>query len=268
MNTQTSESIIRDAYATNDQEHYWQLIAKLHKRGTLIEFNLAVKLCNSEDPTNREIGADILGQLGWKNKAFQQESVLILIKLLSDSAEDVISSAAYALGHRNTYEAIKPLLAHEHHPNPRVRHSVVFGLLGLEDNEAIDSLINLSEDEDDNVRNWATFGLGSQIEANTPEVRSALEKRLNDPVSEIRGEALVGLAARGRNSIKEQLIRELAKSDTGTLALEAATLIGSNDLCKPLQDIENTLEDDDNDYFISQLFDALNSCCRNTNNRT
>jgi HEAT repeat protein len=267
MNTKTSESLIHEAYIENDEEVYWSLIAELHKRGTVNEFNLSVKLCKSDDPIDREIGADILGQLGWQQKAFQEESISILIDLLSDPIDDVITSAAYALGHRNSFEAIKPLLGHKNHPNSRVRYSVVFGLLGLEDTEAISCLIELSEDKDDEVRNWATFGLGSQIDVNTGDIRDALEKRLTDSVSEIRGEAFVGLATRGCNSIIDVLIKELNGDDIGVLMLEAAEILSSPSLYSPLKTIQNALKDDDSDYFISRLSEALDSCSKSCKNK-
>ena len=260
MNDKTSAEIILEAYQSNDEEVYWPLIAELHKRGTTSEFNLAVKLCNSEDPIEKEMGADILGQLGWQKKTFHEESISILVDLLSDPTDTVIASAAYALGHRNTGKAIKPLLRHKTHPNSRVRHSVTFGLLGLEAVEAINCLIELSEDEDDDVRNWATFGLGSQIQADTISIRNALKRRLTDSISEIRGEAFVGLAKRGCNSIIDKLIQELNESDIGSLALEAAAILGTPSLYKPLQNIQNTLTDGDSEYFRSCLLDALDSC--------
>jgi HEAT repeat protein len=259
----SSEDIIQEAYLENDEEVYWSLIAELHKRGTVNEFNLSVKLCDSEDPVDREIGADILGQLGWQKKAFQEESIPILIELLSDPVDDAISSAAYALGHRNAAEAVKPLLRHKKHPNPRVRHGVVFGLLSLEDTDAINCLIDLTNDKDDEVRNWATFGLGSLIDVNSDDIRDALEKRLTDSVSEIRGEAFVGLAARGCDSIVEMLIQELNGTDIGTLMLEAAGILASPSLYQPLKTIQNTLKDNDSEYFISRLSDALDSCSKN-----
>ncbi len=265
MRIESSKEIVKEAYNTNDEQYYWNLISELHRRGTTTEFEIAETLCGSHDPTEREIGADTLGQLGWQMKAFQNESISILIGMLADPVDDVVASAAYALGHRHTTSAIKPLLMLKNHPNPRVRHGVVFGLLGLDDNEAINALIELSKDTDDDVRNWATFGLGSQIDVDTDEIRNALNERLNDLVAEIRGEAFVGLAARGCHSIKDKLIQEIIDDNYGCLVLEAAEILACPDLYQPLKNAHETLQGNESGYFISCLTSALDKCASHEN---
>ena len=54
------------------------------------------------------------------------------------------------------------------------------GMLGHDSPAAVESLILLSADPDEDIRNWATFGLGSQAEGvDTPELREALVRRLD-----------------------------------------------------------------------------------------
>jgi HEAT repeat protein len=55
----------------------------------------------------------------------------------------------------------------------------------------------LSNDEDERVRDWATFALGVQTERDTPELREALADRLEDSSPDVRAEAARGLALRG-----------------------------------------------------------------------
>lgn len=118
----STQELIDSAYIIQDEDEYWNVIAKLHERGSKTEYSAAKKLTDESDPVKREIGADILGQLGWSKHSYQEESVSILIKLLSDSEPDVIASAAFSLGHRNDPSAIPELLKLVNHSSPRVRH--------------------------------------------------------------------------------------------------------------------------------------------------
>jgi HEAT repeat protein len=55
------------------------------------------------------------------------------------------------------------------------------------------------EDSDEDIRDWATFGLGSQYISNHPdssEIRTAFRKRLDDTFSDARDEAVWALALR------------------------------------------------------------------------
>ena len=142
--SKSSAEIVEIAYVTDDEEAYWELIRTLHGRGTEIEFKIASDLTRSHDAIRRQIGADILGQLGWKNQAFRDESISLLIGLLSDQVDDVVASAAFSLGHRDSLEAIEPLKRHLKHLNPRVRYGVACGLMGLNDLSAVEALIILS----------------------------------------------------------------------------------------------------------------------------
>ena len=100
------------------------------------------------------------------------------------------------------------------------------GLSCLDDPEAIAGLIELSRDAATNVRDWATFGLGSMTEADTPELRAALLARVTDDDPETRGEALIGLANRRDERAIEPILHELAGEYHGGWALEAAERFG------------------------------------------
>jgi HEAT repeat protein len=92
-----------------------------------------------------------------------------------------------------------------------------------EDPRAVDALIDLSHDQDAQVRDWATFALGEQIPLDTPVVREALADRLADPDDETRHEAIMGLALRGDRRVIPIIARELASDSVHYLAVEAAT---------------------------------------------
>jgi hypothetical protein len=107
-------------------------LALLHYRGGADEFSLGVDYSRSEDAGNRATGAEILAQLGWSDRTYQDESVAILTRLLSDSDPYVIHRAAVGLGHRFAPSAIPYLLRLADHSDALVRYRVVLGLTDLD----------------------------------------------------------------------------------------------------------------------------------------
>lgn len=167
----------------------------------------------------------------------------------------VLRSIGAAFGHLQDARAVAPLVALVDHPDEEVRHGVVMGLLGHPDPAAVNALIQLSGDVDDDVRKWATFGLGSQLEdVDTPALREALVQRLQDRDVEARGEALVGLARRKDGRVLDLLRRELAGPDVIVLTLEAAEALGDPSLLPLLVQLRNSPGTVDS-YFV-QVLDA------------
>jgi HEAT repeat protein len=243
------------------EDEYWRIIAKVTKRGSSCEFHAAKNLTESKDIVKRQIGANILGELGWTEKTFHEESIAILILLLSDEAEDVIASAAFALGHRNDARGIPHLVKLIEHNNPSVRYGVVSGLSGFDDERAVEALIQLSRDSDYDVRNWATFGLGSLCNMDTEELRKALIERLSEEDHEIRGEALIGLARLKDQNVKEAIMTELMGEFHGGWVLEAAELMGDPDYCPLLRELRVQLEGTEDSCFLKDIDNAILACC-------
>jgi HEAT repeat protein len=134
------------------------------------------------------------------------------------------------------------------HPRAEVRFGVVQGLSDQESPEAVAALIELSDDPDENVRNWATFNLGTQLESDTPALREALVRRLSDSQEEIRGEALVGLARRKDPRVLEPLVAALHASNVLVLVVEAAELLEDPRLLPVLLELRERPGEAD-DYF-------------------
>jgi HEAT repeat protein len=117
------------------------------------------------------------------------------------------------------------------HSDAHIRWAVALGMCGCTEIAAIQTLIELMEDPDDDVRNWATFELGTQCDADSSEIREALQKRLEDSFSEARDEAVWGLAKR-KDSLDLRLLLERLESEKVSWADEWAAedvldLIGS-----------------------------------------
>lgn len=254
---QSTKELIAAALGEEDEDARWEFVATLHRRGSREVFDAARNLCESGVPLEETLGADIVGQLGTPELPFKKESVLILLKVI-DSENDVnaVQAATMALGRMEDSRAIEKLLELRNHANEDVRLAVAHGLLALEDDSAVNALIGLSSDEDEDVRNWATFGLGSMISLDTSEIRDALAERLIEADDEIRGEALVGLATRKDKRVIEPLLKELAREEIGTLAVEAAREIADARLCKPLLKLKTRWDVDE-----GLLEEAIDVCC-------
>lgn len=256
QDSRSTEELIQLALSEKDEELAWQLVTILHHRATREVFEQAKALCQSQNAKERILGVNILGQLGIPDRLFIDESLAILFTLLEKEQDaDVLSSIGVALGHIGDIRAVKLLVNIKNHPNEEVRFGVVFGLLGHAEKLAINALIELSSDEDEEVRNWATFGLGSLIEIDSNEIREALFNRISENNSEIRGEAFLGLAKRGDKRIVEPLLQELCSEEVGTLAVEAAKEIKDPSLHSALTDLKDWW-----DVNVGLLDEAIGNC--------
>ena len=139
-----------------------------------------------------------------------------------------LSSAIHALGHLNNPTAISLLSPFQQHPAAEVRFALACALGSFaNDPAAIQSLIALTIDTDDDVRDWAVFGLGNLGDGDSVEIRDALLSRLNDSNENVREEAIVGLARRKDQRVLPALIGALNQSgfddpEATMLTIEAA----------------------------------------------
>ena len=184
-----------------DDDGAWDAVHNLRRIGTEEIFEKAVEWCRSENPLMRARGADVLSQLGVDadgRHAFQQESYLIIAELLQEEKDSVTLEAGItALGHLHNPAAIPLIIHHYDHANENVRFSVAFALGKFaDDHRAAAVLLRLMLDEDCDVRDWATFGIGDMGSGDTQEIRDALFERLDDIDSNTRLEAMIGLAKR------------------------------------------------------------------------
>jgi len=156
-------------------------------------------LARNQNSKHQEVAATILGQNLVREKQLVQECAAELELMLRTEAclqPEALSSIIFALGCLKRTGFIDAILPYRSHPDADVRYAVTSSLGGCEDDNSINALITLSRDTDYDVRNWATFGLGSLVERDSEEIRKALADRLNESGNEVRGEALVGLVKR------------------------------------------------------------------------
>ena len=235
-----TEELLRLALANDpdrDDAAYWQPVAVLQHRLPEI-LDSVESLGDSPDDKRRETAATILGQGRVETKFNPERCTDILLRMLArEQSVPVLTAISFALGHLHDVRAVGPLVGLQAHADARVRYAVVSSLGGQDEPAAIRALIERSADPDRDVRNWATFGLGSQIETDSPAIRAALFARLAEEDDEIRGEALVGLARRGDARVAAALLRDLDRLNPETvrdwiLVAEAAeAVIGQAEAC-------------------------------------
>jgi HEAT repeat protein len=217
-------------------------------------------LLGSSDPRARAVGADILAQLGWQDQTFLEESVDALLLDLRDPDQSVVESVIFALGHRACARASDAVLPFVNHPSADLRYAAVHGLMLHDTPTVVESLAKLSHDPDRDVRNWATFTLGSQFESDSPTLRTALHDRLSDQDAEIRGEALVGLARRRDGGIASKILCELEGDFHGDWAVEAAGLLGDARFLPALKELGQRLTGENAVYFRGGVQAAIAAC--------
>ena len=251
--------LIRIAVKSPDEEEAQAAVHALRLRGTREVLLAASRLCSSAHPRERIVGAEILGQLGGDHPVFPEERFEILEALVRSERDDpaVLGSACLSFGQLHDSRACRSLSYLRIHPSSDVRFGVACGLLGYSDLDAIGTLIELSADSDEEVRDWATFGLGTQIDLDLPEIRAALFARLDDPNLEVRAEALVGLARRKDPRALPVIVQRLQSPDLQLLDLEAAAQAGDSSLLALLRQIDLDPADEEG---AQCLQDALRSC--------
>jgi HEAT repeat protein len=227
----------------DDDDEYWTIVHELHRRGTRQIFDQAAGLILSEDAPVRGVACDVLSQLGFETgQPFAAETVPLLARVCSEEiSPSVIGSAITAMGHLRRPEALPYVVPHAQHADPKVRLAVACALPSLTDWEWVDqahpavtTLMQLTSDEDAHVRDWATFGLGTQVNVDGAEVRQCLLARVDGPHDDTRAEAIAGLTRRHAPGVERYIRDALCADSVGRMAVESAGWLGDPSLAEPL----------------------------------
>lgn len=243
--SRSTAELIRLALDAPDEDAAWKFVTILHTRGDHEVLDAARNLCQSDQPKERTLGAHILGQMGAPGTGFPEAVYECLANLLRrETDEKVLAAIAFALGHLDDPRCIELLLCLKGHPSAGVRFGVVNGISGQNHPAAVQTLIELSRDEDRETRDWATFGLGTFIDTDSEEIRHALRERLEDEFEEIRNEALMGLARRKDPAAQQPLLAALSVETPSPMHIEAAMAMGDPVLLPALVAIRRRLENE------------------------
>ena len=170
-----------------------------------------------DDPRARGVAAYVLGQLGMPVRTFPAESAAALRgDGRARAGPGVLATIASGFGHLGAPYGIETLLRS---PPPRRARARGGGdaLAGRDDERVFDALVQLSRDAEPDIRDWATFALGTLAAAGHAELRDALAARLGDPDRDApRGRPRAGAARRrARARAGLDLLGEAAHDDGG-----------------------------------------------------
>lgn len=261
----TSEKIFTRLLNNKTQKTFWENVGELRKRPNKEVYSKAFKLANSESEQEKIIGIYVLAQLGFDPRFQQAKTIELYFKLLeNEKSPKVISAILSSISHNNENIndiQISKLVEYKTHKFVNVRFELALAISCLENEIAIKTLIKLSTDKDSDIRNWATFGIGTQLDNDTEEIRIALWNRVSDKDESTKLEAISGLAKRKDKKIKEVLKTELENiNENGSLILESIELFNNKDFIPLLKKkiIENKKSKKVNENWLLDTINKLN----------
>lgn len=228
----------------------------------------ALSALSHDDPWHRQAAAWVLGQLGYpQGRPFGARVLPELLRAArGERDDDVREDLVDALGKAEDAAWLDALLSFAGDPAPGVRRAVAMSVPGMPyaappTERALDALLTLSSDTDPRVRDWATFGLGSQWSQDSPAIRASLRARLDDEDPDTAAEALLGLARRGDPAALGRVRAQIEERDRliGLVALEAAAELADPVLLPALEDLARAWDGDEDEHTEAVAF-AMARC--------
>jgi HEAT repeat protein len=218
---------VEAALASFDEDCRWELIGGIVGECPDDVLEIGRRLLRDESARGRTLGADILGRLVGIDPGARPVVLTALRDALPGETDpSAQASMVAALGHVGSVEALYGIVGLAGSADAGVRLAVAFAVATLSpqplSRDVRFALIKLSGDAEPEVRDWATFGLGTLSSDDGPDVRAALLARTEDPQHTTRAEALFGLAVRRDPRAVPHLIRALESPTVVGLELDAA----------------------------------------------
>jgi HEAT repeat protein len=233
MNSSEIEALFARALVGDfEAEDAWEAVGTLRLNGNREIFEHAAAWCLSDDPLKRARAASILcqlrrGTIPRHEFLFRDESYALLTDMLEKEQDPtVLYSIISGLGHLDNALAIPFILRYQDSPVHRVRYAVAFALGCFPNDErSIEGLLKLTSDPEDEIRDWAVFGLGVMGAADSPEIREALFRCLSDKDEDVRDESAVGLGKRRDQRLIPILLTMLEDPNIKVRVAEAAAAL-------------------------------------------
>lgn len=251
------------AHKAKTDTNYWNQIFELRKFSNQEMISECFALIESDDFKSKQIGIDVLSQLGKERKNFIPKMFEKIFEIFeSHTNQKLISTSLFAIGHNNEFIKNKHLKVLEKFKNANsvdVRYALTFSLLGIKRKTAIKILIELAQDRSLKIRDWATFGLGTQIDTDTQEIRDILYKNSSSNDDQIKQEAIKGLANRNDERVEDIILSELHKENFGSLFFDTLSNLKNGEKFLPIIiQIYNKYKDDQ--HINSEWLSDMKNC--------
>ncbi len=244
----------------DDREKISPALIVLSGRTSREVFDKAKELTRSVVARDRALGFSIL--MRDAGQAFPLEAIEIVLESFERENEgDVLEMLAYAAMHLRINSRAKYLKPLVEHPSAAVRRAVASSLGGEDDRQSISALIKLTRDSCQDVRNWATFSLGTLCHRNTAPIREALFSRLEDDHEETKFEAIFGLAVRKDPRILPVVKEALQGERVCGFAMEAAEELADPALYPLLQNLKLKWREMHSDHYLMKTLDSALEAC-------
>ncbi|MFI6927421.1 ankyrin repeat domain-containing protein [Nonomuraea spiralis] len=214
-----------------DAETWWIVADSLGRRADDETYEALARLCVSEDAREREFGVDAIAQFGFADgaKPYLDRTLALLQKMVTTEGNpQVLRSVLAALGHQGdprALPAVLDIIGRPGHNRTMTDAIALADVLPPGHEEGLSLLVEMSRDEEAEIRDWATAGLAGLSE-DTPRIREALADRLGDADLRTVAEAARGLATRGDERAERGIRRVLEESDDD-YARDLVTQIGA-----------------------------------------
>lgn len=223
-----------------DPDAYWELVSALRDRDPHEVWAQLVPLATDDDARLQQLVPDVLRGLGREAQPLASQTLELFAQMLAARPPaDVVACIANACVEFHHGSVVTMLVPYAGHERADVREAVLHAIRRSSHPEAITALIALSRDPVDELREWATFALGSQRPlVDGPEVREALAARLLDRHEPTRDEAIVGLGLRCDARALGPLLTQFERGFVGVALFEAARTMASPKLGAALQALQ------------------------------
>jgi len=248
--------------ALKDDLDYSPALNVLQRSDSRAVCDIAIKLSKSRTAKKREIA--ILTLMRTPGLTFKEVSVAAVVACADlESDESVLSALGYAMQHLDVENCSGFLKKVAECASPDARMAAAYSLGSRDDEIAVQSKIVLSRDTDDDVRNWATFGLHLCMEEDSEcreDVANALCDRVTDPFDEAKYEAIEGLSKCKDPRVIQPLIEALEAEEVWDIAIEAAERMGDPALYPSLIKLREWWKNDSRPDLLER---AIVSCSQN-----